>query len=116
MFQLIGLSRQCHAAFIFLWLCSDYVPRVWVHRHDLVACQCTFSKNLCVVLFDVMHEVSTGLRQGSNPRRLRQLRLAIKSHLLNQLRHYTPPNKEFHETMLSLVSLNGPSDRAVLLR
>ena len=60
--------------------------------------------------------IPTGLRQGSNPRRLRQPRLAIKSHLLNQLRHYAPPKKEFHETMLSLISLIDPSDRAVLLR
>ena len=26
MFPLMRLSRQCHAAFIFLWLCSVYVP------------------------------------------------------------------------------------------
>ena len=33
--------------------------------------------------------------QGSNPRRLRQLRYAIKSHVLNQLRHYAPPKRSF---------------------
>ena len=60
--------------------------------------------------------IPTGLRQGSNPRRLQKLSLAIKRHLVNQLRHYVPPKKQFHETMLSLISLNDPSDRAVLLR
>ena len=43
MFQLMRLSKQCHAAYIFLWLCSVYVSLVWVHRHDLFACQCAFS-------------------------------------------------------------------------
>ena len=37
MLQLMRLSGQCHAAFIFLWLCSVYVHLVRVHRHDLSA-------------------------------------------------------------------------------
>ena len=61
-------------------------------------------------------KMPTGLRQGSNTDRLRQLRLAFKRHLLNQLRHYPPQKKEFHETMLNLISLNDPSERADLLR
>ena len=40
-------------------------------------------------------EIPTGLRQGSNPRRLRQLRVAIKRHLLNHLRHYAPQKRSF---------------------
>ena len=40
-------------------------------------------------------ELKKYLRQGSNPRRLRQLRLAFKRHLPNQLRHYAPQKRSF---------------------
>ena len=61
-------------------------------------------------------EIPTGLRQGSIPRRLRQLRLAINC-LTNCATTLPPPpkKKEFHETLLGLIALKDPSDRVVLL-
>ena len=61
------------------------------HELDFFYLCCSWAVIKCVTRVTLLKggdlllskEIPTGLRQGSNPRRLRQLRLAIKSHLLN---------------------------------
>ena len=53
---------------------------------------------------------------GSNPRRLRLLRLAIQRQLSYPLGHYAPYKRSYHGRGLCLISLHYPSDRVTRFR